>query len=131
MGKRNRERIERILVGKEQPISASSRRKIVQAGIQHVQSSSTSSQVQFLANSLHSGRLSDRNLHRELAKNAHKEMVKGVAKLTRANKPVTVGSLLAEYDSEPNFQALATEVGLDRAWFIALAETTIAQSVGR
>jgi hypothetical protein len=94
-------------------------------GMAYLQRSSTSNQVKFLADSLHSGRLSTHNLKKSLEDNAHREMTKGADKLTKNGKQITVDTLLEEYRNDTEFKTLANEVGLDEQWFIGLAEREI------
>ena len=127
MGRRDRERIARILAGDEAPISAGIRarvkEKMVDVGVAAVKSYSTSRQIQFLADALHTGRLPARKLQEVLKDNAPKEMRKGTEKLVKKHKTPTVELLLEEYYKDEGFQALALEVGLNEQWFIELAES--------
>ena len=123
MGRRDRERVQRILEGKETPFANSVREHMRSTGVAAIRASSTSNQVKFLADSLHSGRLSPSKLRKALEDNAHKEMRKGADKIIGKGKPLTVDALLEEYRKDKEFQALATEVGLNEEWFIRLAES--------
>lgn len=123
MGRWNRERIARILAGEETPISAKIKDKIKDVGVSAIQSQSTPSQVAFLADSLHSGRLTPTSLKKALVGNAHKEMRKGADKLIKKGKTPTVELLLDEYRKDAGFRRLAAEVGLDESWFTRLAES--------
>ncbi len=123
MGRRNRERVARILAGEETPISAQTRERIRNIGVSTLESYSTSKQVQFLAESLHSGRLSPSKLQGTLKRNAPGEMRKGAEKLNKKGKIPTVELLLKDYRGDKAFQTLAAEVGLDEAYFTALAES--------
>ena len=128
MGKASRERRERVMAGLEKPhreLSEKQRDKAKEIGLKKLQSQSTPKQVDFLADTLHSGHLRASKLKQELVKNAPKEMKKGVARLHREGKTPTVDLLLEEYNSDASFQKLANEVGLDRSWFENLAEETI------
>lgn len=125
MGKRDRERIARIKTGLEKPISATVLKKAKETGVAYLQSQSTSKQVQFLADSLHSGNLSASRLRKELVKAAPKEMHDGAEKLRKKGETPTVALLLEEYRSDRAFQALACEVGLDEEYFMELAKTEL------
>lgn len=123
MGIRDRLRKARILAGEEAPISQRNGDRMQKARVATLQRSSTAKQVGFLADSLHSGRLTARELRRALENNAYIEMRKGAEKLVKKKKAVTVDALLKEYRKDKAFQQLAAEVGLDEAWFVKLAES--------
>ena len=125
MGKVGRERKERILAGLEKPISEETRGKARRTGLKKLQSQSTPKQVDFLADTLHSGHLGAGKLKRQLVKNAPNEMKKGIVRLRREGKTPTVDLLLEEYRKDKGFQKLANEVGLDSTWFENLAEEMI------
>jgi hypothetical protein len=125
MGRRDRERIARILLGKEKPIADKVREKMNRVAVSTLQNYSTSNQVKFLADSLHSGKLAPSKLRKSLEVNAHKEMSKGADKIIKSGKKLTMEFLLDEYYKDTEFRKLATEVGLDEAWFVALAETEL------
>jgi len=125
MGKVGRERKERILAGLEKPISEETRGKARRTGLKKLQSQSTPKQVDFLADTLHSGHLGAGKLKRQLVKNAPNEMKKGIVRLRREGKTPTVDLLLEEYRNDTGFQKLANEVGLDSTWFENLAEEMI------
>ena len=128
MGKASRERRERVMAGIEKPhreLSEEQRGKAKKLSLRTLLSQSTSKQVDFLADTLHSGHLKESKLHKELVKNAPKEMKKGVTRLYKEGKTPTVDLLLEEYRKDTGFQKLATEAGLDSTWFENLAEETI------
>jgi len=52
-------------------------------------------------------------------------MRKGVERLVKEGKTPTVELLLEDYRREKSFQRLAASVGLDKQWFINLAESEI------
>lgn len=121
MGRRNRERIARIVAGEEAPMSGRNRDRVQKVGVKYLQKQSTSNQVQFLADSLHSGRLSASKLRQALKDNAPKEMHKGAEKLVKKGSAVTVDALMKEIRDDNGFLAVASEVGLDEDWFMGLA----------
>ena len=123
MGRRDRERKARILLGEESPRAVQAREAVARLGVTTIQAYSTSNQVKFLHDSLHAGKLSAKQLRKVLADKAPGEMSKGARKLAKKNKPVTVDALMGEYRGDKAFQELATEVGLDEDWFVALAAT--------
>ena len=82
---------------------------------------STEDQIALLSQSLDKGWLSTRELRRQLERNAPNEMRKGRDRILREGKTPTVDLLLEEYRSS-GLKPLAERVGLDEAWFVALAE---------
>jgi len=129
MGRKDRERVQQtgkahrggsVVTVKDIPKVEQDRMQRV--GESALQAMNTGNQVKVLRDSLHLGKLSRGKLRKTLEDNAPKEMRKGAEKLRKKNKPVTVDALLEEYRKDTAFKALAEEVGLDEAWFIALAE---------
>lgn len=122
MGRRDRERIARIIAGQETPRAKLAMERVKNTAVHSLQRFSTSNQIKFLADSMHQGRLPASQLRDALKSNARKEMHKGAEKLAKKKKEVTVDKLLEEYRKDKEFQKLADEVGLDEAFFIRLAE---------
>ncbi len=128
MGRRDRERRERIQAGLEEPIAPhrtvteEDRNRIHKVGYSVLRAMNTSNQVKVLRESLRLNKLSPDRLRKALEDNAGREMQKGANKLRKRSKPVTVDALLEKYHKDVGFQELAAEVGLDEAWFTALAE---------
>lgn len=132
MGKRDRMRFEQTGkvfrdgelrdAPKTREVSVAERERMQRVGQRELQSMSTDNQIKVLRDSLHEGRLKPDKLRKALEDNAYEEMRKGADKLHKKGKPVTVVALLEEYHKDKDFQQLATEVGLDEAWFVALAE---------
>lgn len=125
MGRRDRERVARIQAGEEKPMSTRTQERVEKVGTAYLQRLSTSSQVQFLADSLHSGKLPPNRLRKELMNNAPKEMNKGAKKLIKQGKTPTIDLLMKDYWEDKAFQALASEVGLDEEWFVELAKQEV------
>ena len=125
MGRRDRERIARILTGKEKPIADRVRERMSKVAVSTLRNYSTSSQVKFLADSLHSGKLAPSKLRKALEDNAHKEMSKGADNIIKSGKKLTIESLLKEYYKDTEFRKLAAEVELDEAWFVRLAKSEL------
>ena len=111
---------------KARKVSDAERERMQRVGYDKLQAMSTGNQIQVLRDSLHQGRLKPDKLRKALEDNAYKEMRKGADKLRKKGKPMTADALLEEYHKDKDFQELANEVGLDEAWFIALAEKEIA-----
>lgn len=107
---------------KAREVSDAERERMQRAGQKELQSMNTGNQIKVLRDSLHGGQLKPDKLRKALEDNAYKEMRKGVQKLHKKGKPVTVDALLEEYNKDEAFQQLADEVGLGRVWFVALAE---------
>jgi hypothetical protein len=124
MGRRDRERLQKILSGEEKPIR---HEKLVNMVVSVLQRQSTDKQIDFLNTAVGEGRLKQSKLRDQLEKNAPIEMRKGIEKLIKKGKVPTVDLLLEEYRREKSFQKLAGSVGLDEAWFIKLAEDEIAK----
>jgi len=135
MGKKDRERFgqtgkvfrngEIVDAPKVREVSDVERERMQRVGFKVLQAMGTGNQIKVLRDSLHQGRLKPDKLREALEDNAYKEMRKGADKLRKKGKPATVGALLEEYHKNKDFGELATEVGLDEAWFVALAEKEI------
>lgn len=126
MGRRDKERLQRILSGEEAPIR---HEKMTNTAVSILQRQSTDKQVDFLSTAVGEGRLKQGKLRDQLEKNAPKEMRKGIEKLVKQGKTPTVDLLLWEYRHERAFQKLAASVGLTEEWFIELAKREIARGV--
>jgi len=101
------------------------RARMEKVGVSAIESAPTSSQVKIMSEALRTGRLSHPELRKALEQNTPDEMRRGVDKLVKKGKPVTVDALLAEYWGDTQFQELASDVGLDEQYFIKLAEIEI------
>jgi hypothetical protein len=123
MGRRDRERIERIKAGMEDPVY---REKVTNTISGAIQALPTDKQVGILSESLGNGRLQNNRLRNSLETNAPIEMRKGIAKQLKKGITPTVDTLLEEYRGSKSFQKLAASVGLDETWFVQLAEREIA-----
>ena len=130
MGRRNRERIARIQAGEEEPISAKAldnpmARKAVAfvsrgAVIDELRKAETSDQIDVLNSQVGASRPD--KLRKAIAGNAPREMDKGIKKLQKEGKDVTVDALCAEIKNTPGFLSMCERVGLDLAWFEKLAK---------
>lgn len=125
MGRRDKERLQRILSGEEKSISEQKRGELANVAVSILQRQSTGKQVDFLNGAIGEGRLKQSKLRQTLEANAPKEMRKGIEKLVKKGKVPTVDLLLEEYHREKAFQKLAGSVGLTEEWFIQLAEEEI------
>ncbi len=130
MGRRNRERIARIEAGLEKPISAKAldnpvARKMVAftssgAVIGELRKAETSDQIAVLNSHVASARPD--KLRKAIADTAPKEMDKGIKKLQKEGRVVSVDALCTEIKATPGFLAMCEQVGLDLAWFEKLAK---------
>ena len=128
MGKRDRERIERIQRGEEKSIAAQilsnpiSRRAAAFASrrsvIKTLEQASTEEQIETL--STVAGQKPDK-LRQALMQNAPKEMDKAIRKFQKKGKPITVESLTEEARNTPSFVAMCKKIGLEMSWFDELA----------
>ena len=128
MGRKNRERIERIKAGLEKPrrlIIAAIARKGV---IEELTEGTTSDQIGRLNELAGTGYLPPSKLKATIMKKAPGEMDKAIKKFRKEGKEITVDSLLAEVKSERGFLAMCERVELDYEWFVELAESKIGRS---
>ena len=130
MGRRDRERIARIRAGLEKPISAKKAldnpvpRKAVAfasrgAVVDELRKASISDQIDVLNSRVAS--TSPGKLHKAIASKAPKEMDRGIKKLQKEGKPVTVDALCDEIKTTPGFLSMCERVGLTLEWFENLA----------
>ena len=129
MGRRDRERIERITSGKEKPfrnlgnpivrkaVAFASRKGVVE----ELSRGTTGEQVSRLEELRGSGTLPDRKLKEAIMRKAPKEMDKGIAKFQKQGKEITVHNLLEEVRTERGFLDMCERVGITYDWFKNLA----------
>ena len=130
MGRRDKERIARIEEGVEKPISAKAldnpvARKAVAfashgAVIEELRKAETSDQIDVLNSQVASTRPD--KLRKAIASKAPREMDKGIKKLQKEGKDVTIDALCAEIKSTHGFLAMCERVGLSLEWFEKLAK---------
>ncbi len=133
VGRRDRERIERIERGEEKPISEIKKalgnpisRKLAafasrKGVVEELSKGTTGEQVNRLNELSGSGSLPDRKLKEAIMRKAPGEMDKGIKKYQKQNKEINVKSLLTEVRAEPGFLKMCERVGLSYAWFEELA----------
>lgn len=125
MGRKNRERIERIKAGLEQPIA---RKAVALAShnrvVSELRAASTEDQIHVLDNRV--GEKEPGKLKKALMDKAPGEMDKGIKRLQKEGKPVTVDALCAEVTSTPGFLSMCEKVGLTLTWFENLAQQRMA-----
>lgn len=130
MGRRDRERIARIREGKEEPISAKAldnpvARKAVAfasrgAVVAELRKAEISDQIDVLNSQVVSSRPD--KLRKAMASKAPKEMDKGIKRLQKEGKNVSVDALCVEIKTAPGFLPMCERIGLDLAWFEKLAK---------
>jgi hypothetical protein len=127
MGKRDRERIERIERGEEQPIStqrglnnpiARTAVKLASRGkvIETLSAASTEEQIEVL------GSISPTKVGKAIMRKAPKEMDAGIAKFRKLGKKITVDALLEEVRTTPGFLVMCESAGVPYSWFEELAQ---------
>lgn len=132
MGRKGRERRERIEAGLEESIASqmakarpvlenSFGRKAVVAMthgevVRQLSQGDVGQQIETLNASVPVSKLKD-----AIMSKAPGEMDKGIRKLQKEGKPVTVDALCAEVKSTPGFLAMCQRAGLNLEWFEALA----------
>ena len=123
MGRRDRERVDRIKSGLEQPIArkavAIASRKGVVA---ELSKGSVSDQVGRLNELVGTGTLSERKLREAIIGNAPKEMDKAIRNFRKNGTEITVDSLLREIRSEPGFLKMCNSLGITEEWFEGMAK---------
>jgi len=135
MGRRDRERVERIKRGEEKPIAsqdisnpvsrigAFASRAVALASrkdvIKVLQQATTEEQIETLNDTVAGQRPS--KLRQALMKKSPKEMDKAIREFQKSGKPITVESLTEEARDTPSFVAMCERVGLEMSWFEDLA----------
>ncbi len=127
MGRKNRERIELIRQGKEQPIAQSKRilnssigRGAVKLAsrkgvVDELSRASIWDQIEVL------GSIPPSKVGKAIMQKAPGEMDKGIRKFQQQGKKVTVEGLLEEVRTTPGFLAMCENAGIPYAWFQELA----------
>lgn len=122
MGKRDRERIERIRKGLEQPIARKAVAIASRSGvIRELSKGTTVDQVDRLNTLVGEGVLPSSKLGKAIMDKAPREMDKGIKKLQKQNKKVTVDALLYEVKTTPGFLKMCQNAGISLEWFEKLA----------
>ncbi len=127
MGRRDRERIERIRAGLETPIAGRVAKRILSVasrrGVREELSKGTvSEQTNRLNQLVGEGVLPESNLKTALMRKAPKEMDKAIKNYKKKGKEITVDSLLVEVRLDSGFLKMCANVGLDYNWFEKLAK---------
>lgn len=118
MGRRNRERIERIQAGLENPIARTAVKIAARSGVvAELKKASTDDQVEVLSTTVDATRLG-----RALMKEAPGEMDKGIRKLQKEGRPVTVDELCREIrENVAGFRTMSENAGVPLSWYEDLA----------
>lgn len=135
MGRRNRERIQRIREGKEEPIAVQQARKIAsnpvgrrilrrasrQGVVDELSKGDVTEQIDRLDSLRDTGELSGNELGRAIRRKAPGEMDKAIRNFRRQGKEITVDSLCHEVKTTPGFLQACDSVGITLEWFENLA----------
>jgi len=129
MGRRDKERIERIHRGEEKSIAEQilgnpvSRKAVALASrrdvVKTLEQASTEEQIETLNNTVAGQR--PNKLRQALMKKAPKEMDKAIREFQKSGKPITVESLTEEARNTPSFVAMCERIELEMSWFDDLA----------
>ena len=129
MGRKDRERRERIIRGEEEPIAERKVGILGRAAIKlatrgsvvgTLKDASTADQIEALDSTVGANKPS--KLRKAIIRKAPREMDKAIKDFQKEGKPVTVDSLCAEIKSSPDFLSMCERVGLDLQWFENLAQ---------
>lgn len=131
MGRRDRERVNRIRKGEEQSIASRvlsnpiSRKAVAVTSrrgvIEELSKGNVTERTNKLDELTGTGVLGAGRLKSAIMSKAPREMDKGIRKLQKQGKKVTVDALCSEVRSEPGFIKLCANVGLTVNWFEELA----------
>ena len=133
MGRRDRERIAKIEAGEETSIAAAKQhlangnvrsavtKTVGQVAVKEMSKGSTADQIDRLDRMTGTGELPGGKLRDAIKSKAPSEMDKGIRKLQKQHKEVTVEALTAEAKSTPGFLTMCAKVGIPLSWFEDLA----------
>ena len=134
MGRRDRERIQRVQAGEEESIADRVRRlasnpigrrilkKASHKGVvEELSKGDVTDQVHRLDSLSGTGELPEGKLAKAIRDKAPKEMDKAIKKFKKQGKEITVESLCAEIKSTPGFLDMCNNVGIAIEWFEDLA----------
>jgi hypothetical protein len=124
MGKKSKEHKKRVQTRNarlDNPVA----RKVVtlashNAVVKELRKAETSDQIAVLNSQVASTDPS--KLRKAITSKAPKEMDKGIKKLQKAGKDVSVDALCSEITTTPGFLSMCEQVGLDLSWFEKLAK---------
>ena len=123
MGRRDRERIERIRAGLEDPIRHQQIRESSYKGmVKELSKGNVTKQTDRLSELVGTGTVPENKLRHEIMRNAPAEMDKAIRKFQKKGKEITVESLTADIRKESSFLRMCERVGIDITWFEKLAQ---------
>lgn len=127
MGRRKRERRERIQLGLETPIAGRVAKKVLafasrKGVIGELSKGTVSEQTNKLNELVGDGALPGGSLAKAIRQKAPKEMDKAIKQFRKQGKEITVDSLLVEVRETPGFLKMCESAGLDYGWFERLAK---------
>ena len=134
MGRRDRERVQRIQAGEEESIADRVRRmadnpigrRILKRAshkgvVEELSKGDVTDQVHGLDSMVGTGELPGGELAHAIKSKAPKEMDKAIRKFRKQGKEITVENLCAEIKSTPGFLTMCNNVGITLEWFEDLA----------
>jgi len=134
MGRRDRERIQRLQAGEEESIADRVRRlasnpigrRILKRAshkgvVEELSKGDVTDQVHRLDSMAGTGELPEGKLAKAIRDKAPKEMDKAIKKFRKKGEEITVDSLCAEIKSTPGFLQMCNNVGITLEWFEDLA----------
>jgi len=134
MGRRDRERIQRVQAGEEESIADRVRRlasnpigrrilkKASHKGVvEELSKGDVTDQVHRLDSLAGTGELPEGKLAKAIRDKAPKEMDKAIKKFKKRGEEITVESLCAEIKSTPGFLQMCNNAGITLEWFEDLA----------
>ncbi len=122
MGKRDRERIERIKAKLEDPRAQQQVKESSYKGVvKELSKGNVADQAGRLSELVGLGTLPESKLRDTIVRSAPGEMDKAIRKFQKKGKEITVESLLSDVRSQSGFLKMCEKVGLDYAWFENLA----------
>lgn len=127
MGRRARERRERIELGLETPIAGRVVKKVLAVSsrggvIKELSKGTVSEQLNKLNELVGTGMLPESRFKKAIMSKAPKEMDRAIKKFRKKGKEITVDSLLVEVRETPGFLKMCKSAGLDYGWFERLAK---------
>ena len=124
MGKKSKEHRKKVQARNTRLSNPIARKAVMFASrgavIDELRRAETSDQIDVLNSQVASSRPD--KLRSAIANKAPKEMDKGIKKLQKEGKSVSVDALCAEIKITPGFLAMCERVGLDLPWFEKLAK---------
>ena len=128
MGKRNRERIERIRAGLEEPRAAQIAKKMGRPLVEKELLKGTDEErINRLDSLVSTGDLKADKLRASIMDNAPAEMDKAIRKYQKEGKEISVDTLCHEVRTDLPFRTTCQRVGIPLSWFEDLARERMAK----